>query len=652
MQDLFDLNQQHLVGKLIHAPKGNCALGQLSVPLAKDVLVLSAVDLQHTDMQILGDLYPVLAGNIVKYDNQPILAVFGPDFESVELYSRQIEIGYLPIDTPQETAVVRKTHRTFGKSYDQVEGTEFESNLTYYPHSESTISGQRVHAVFKDGKIHIKCVSQWPMHIKQQVASELGLNMSDVLVYPQEFFASNDQLVYQPTITSILASVAAVKTKKLVELSVPMVSRQPELKFRLLTKTNPEGIPIAHKAMVEADMGVYPVFASEYCNSLIAGLVPSYPVQSLEMDACAVSSANPPACFFKDLGHSMAVSATEVHFNKLASSLGKNPAKFREEMFTRENRSELSIKKQIIESPLSDRLPQTVKACVADSVFERLYAANNQKGVHQNINYARGIGISCGEGTQGFSYQFPYLKDYSVSVTLDGLGNVTVSQALQTSETNKEIWRNVVAKCLDIDPQRVSFLSINEPGVVDNGPSVLSRSSSFMANLLEKTCEDLKSNENGTYPVTATRSIDVPEGNLLYSSYCNGTVIVSLHVDYVTLMPVVDNVTARLAFGKVLNLQGLKSHLRQMIISTIAELCPDVNQNFKIDLKLASDQSKPLGGADSLVRGLTASSFLSALCQALGRNIEKMPVTQKDMFEMTMKKTESKEEKDENKSDN
>lgn len=648
MQDLFDLNQEHLVGKLIRAPKGNCALGQLSVPLAKDVLVLSAADLQHTDMKILADLFPVLAGNIVKFDNQSVLAVFGPSYEAVELYASQIEMDYLPIENEVTPSVYRKNYKVVGPAYDSIEGEEFESSLTFNSHTESTISGQRVHAVFQDGKIHIKCVSQWPMHIKQQVAEELGISPQDVIVYPQNCYASSDQLVYQPTITGILASVAAMKSSKLVELSVPMTSTQPQLEFNFKTKTDSNKNIVAHKAVVSADLGCYPIFASEYCNAVISAMAPPYPLISLNLEASALASGNPPACFFKDLGYGAALAATEIHFSKLAKHLGKSPAVLRTKMFEQIPVLGTAVKGRLMDSPVYDLLPQTLKACVNDSFFERYNAAYSQKTVHSNTDYCRGIGVSCGEGTQGFSSEFPYLKDYYVSVSKDDYGNVMISKSLQSSESNIELWRNLVAKQLEVDSANVRFADINDFGVADNGPAVLSRSNSFIAVMLEKACQDIKNRCNEGYPITSTISF-TPNPSTLFTSYCNGTMTMGLHVDWLSFMPVVDSVTVRLAFGKILNPAGLKSHLRHTIINTIAEICPDINLNFNIDLKTAQDSSKPVGSADSLVRGLTISSFVSALSQAMKTNITSIPISREEIFELTRKKEE---EKDENINDN
>jgi xanthine dehydrogenase molybdopterin-binding subunit B len=78
-------------------------------------LIIAARDIPGNNrIQILDNQMPLLASSQISYKGQPILALFGHDFESVELTAREIQISYkLPPSVAAAAAsVVRPRGRT------------------------------------------------------------------------------------------------------------------------------------------------------------------------------------------------------------------------------------------------------------------------------------------------------------------------------------------------------------------------------------------------------------------------------------------------------------------------------------------------------------------------------------------------------------
>lgn len=634
--EVFDKKQEHLVGKLFRAEKcGN--ITEIELPEDKNIITVSASDLSVKNVKILNDYVPVFAENKSEFCGQAVMAVFGPDIESVETYIREIKINIEEENISPVTENLDSFVFKYGDVSKYFKNTDriVSSDSYIDSHCKTLLSAQRIIAKIESGTVFIKDPSQWPLHVRDSVATALQICKDQVYISSEYVHTEYNQLVINPSFAAVITATAARKSGMMCELQVSMSSWQPKSHYHFETELDENNRILAHRATVDIDLGTSPVFLNEICNHIISGLVPQYKTNALEIIINPVKSNTHPISFFADLGYGISFGATENHFNFVLHRLHISPSAWRIE-----NLKEIN--------PLSDRfrkgvdarsISKTVEEAAADSYFERSNSVYDQISVKSRLgrsimSYSRGIGISCGQGIQGFSNAFPYVPQYGATVTVSGNKKVLIGVGFQMDRHLKRIYREVVQKYFDVDYQDISFEDINNPEITDAGPGVLSRGVGLIAGIIENACKNIKKrmNNGDMFPITERGFYLNTENAPYFESHCSGTIVIDMHLDTVKIVPVIDHVTARIKCGKVFDSDLMSESIRHLISETISEICPYAENLSDIDIKVRSNPNIAAGSCSSLIRGLTSASLTTAISQALSYNIPKIPVSETDLM--------------------
>lgn len=655
LSDLFDITKKHLVGKMVFTDRGGVKIESIDVPESKEVFIISEEDLKNPVIDMFGYRVPVFAHGFSDYSGQCLFAVLGRDWESVDQYISKVKVYYSESadDTDFEEVAEEKTW-SMGQEVDLSKITENEKVITskfiINNHQSSLLGDQRIIADYSDEIISVKLATQWPLHVRDSIAAALGIARKAVDIFPVQSQAVFDELMLGPEIAGVVAATAAVKFDSLVEFSMPMTSYHGKFGFEIKTLIGESGSPVAQYADVKLNLGAFVVLSDEFINSVVAGLNPPYGLNYAQTIVHITKSHNPPAGIFSDLGYGMALAASENHYNQVIASLGIKQTEWR-----LDHMEMTPIKKSLYSSSQFASLSITLKDCASASWFDRQYAVNSQKGLANNrvnpfVRYSRGIGIACGQGVQGFSNKFSYLKHYSLSGVYHKDGTVRIACGMPSNAFTLGLWKDSVSSKLNIDSESISFADINSNEVNDIGPDALSRSLRTVPLLLESFSEKVKEtleSESAEYPIKVSVGVGSVGKKEYYNSDSYGTIVVSLHIDAIMLVPVIDSIWARLQFGKVIDRVHLGNKMRQQISQTISELCPSAQNTYEINLKIDENPDKPIASGASLVRGLTAAALTSALSQALGHTVCELPVNEEDVLGIINKHHNSSEVKTE-----
>ncbi|MGP1508649.1 MAG: molybdopterin cofactor-binding domain-containing protein [Sphaerochaeta sp.] len=645
--DLFDINRKHLTGKLLTSTVSGGTIADITMPgetRFRHMLVLSASDFENAgDINVMDDRIPFFARDEIAYKGQPILAVFGYEPEDVELFCREVKFSYQikPESGEHESKPFESPFIwSYGNTdeYFTEKAKTFASSFEVTPFSNTMLGNQKIFAVESDGKINIRIASQWPVHVRKCVAKVLGRPLEDIIVQTQPYYAPFDQLIVIPSLLACIASLAAVQSGELVQLSSPMVSWQPRMKIDHETAYTPDGNLLADRASCTIDMGAFPIFAEEVCHNVLAGLISAYPMKAADVSIHVTRSSSPPANFFGDLGYAMALAGTENHFSLLASSLGLQPALWREENLKTLDKSGFPLCRSVKQSSDFDKLKNSVKSVVDRAWYSRKYASNAQSRllpVKMNpfINYSRGIGIASGEGIMGFSQQFNAGANYTLSLTMNEDETLTVNTGMQVDKSMSAIWKTVIRRMINISDENILFMDINDSEILDIGPSALSRKIGVIEPLLMKAGLELSRKiQFSRLPVTASAGFEAELTDPFYFSSGIGAVAVELHIDTVMLSPIIDNVWVDFHLGQVFDMDKLLKKARHTITMALSDICPRSSAKCIMDIKISKDGSFAASSLTAALRGLTTSALVSALSQALGYPIHKIPVTSDDIL--------------------
>lgn len=642
--ELFTVNKKHLIGRLITSTVPSAKIENIELPEDfSGIVVLSASDFgEHNEIDIMGEKIPIFAKEEVSYEGEPILAVFGEELEEVLLFCDAVKITY-NISTYEENAsevVGEPFNWSYGNTDDYfVQGSKtLKTKFSVKRHPCSSLGEQKVFAVMDNGIMKIQLESQWPVHVRKTVANVLDLPFEKIHLNLRPFYAPFDQLIMTPSLLSCIAAKAAQKTGELVRLYAPFISWQPKMAFEFKSVVLPDGTCPAGRYKCTIDLGAFPIFSKEVCYNILSGIVPVYPLKALDVSITVVKSATPPANFFGDLGYAMALSAIENHFTQVSIALGEHPGTWKLEQLKECDKEGSPISESVRVSSNFENLSTTFEDVLKSSWYSRKYAANAQKSLYVErmtpfLNYSRGIGIATGEGIMGFSQQYNALAKYSLEMTLNEDNKVIVNSGIQTGKNMELVWKQAIKQQLDVDEDDIIFKDINDPDIIDLGPNSLSRRIGIVTKLLMIACSKLaKKKTFSRLPITVKASSEASFEDPCYFSSCFGTVAVELHIDTVSLSPVIDNIWARFHVNRVFNMQGLINKARIAIFSVIEEVLPNWSGNLNIDLEVSQDSDNTPSSVTAAVRGLTIAALVNAVSQAIGRYVNAIPLTETDIL--------------------
>ncbi len=647
--EIFELNRKYLIGKIVASTVARGHIAAIELPPQEkypNVFVVTAEDFGLFNfVQVMEDKVPILATDEIYYKGQPVMAVVGPSAEEVELYCREVKISY-QIAPEAETVASEFYEQPFEWSFGNTDeyfvqhAKTVKSSFSVGSHESSLLGGQRIFAVKEKGIMNLQVETQWPVNVKKSVAQVLGCSLEKVYVYAQPNVASYDQFILRPTVLSCIAAVAAVKTKSAVQMCSPLVSYQPALNYKFETVVSHEEGCVAGRFNCTVDMGAFPIFAQEVYYNVLAGLVPVYPMKALDVKITILKSPSAPANFFGDLGFSMSQAALENHYTQVASALGKRPGLWRLELLKSCGNHGPSLSEKIRKSTDFEKLPKTLEEIINVSWYSRKAAVNIQKKLYGNkinplVNYSKGIGLATGEGIMGFSQHFNVLMKYSLQVTLTEENKVIVNTGMQAGKDMLFLWKQTIKQYLDVPEDDIIFLDINNENIIDIGPNVLSRKIGIVTQLLIQACSEIARKKSfSRLPISVEAVSETNDTGPFYQSACFGSVAVELHLDSVTLSPVIDKVWARFYMGHVFNLQKLINKARLAIFTVISEVFPNISCQFNIDLNVVEGASSGQSSITAAIRGLTIAALISAISQAVGRPVNFLPIREPDILSL------------------
>lgn len=688
-------------------------------------LVIAARDIPGNNrIQVFDTQMPLLTSSQISYKGQPILALFGHDFESVELKAREIQISYkLPPSVEPSTipSVVQRQEAPVGEDSGENNGEAIgaqaaetqtaelqpeaasaptqESSQTQQPANPAPSDGQPpqadtmekprlavdkrrvalsvppktlgwgdVDAVFLQADVkviqrsytfrstssnttsltkatatktedllHIDVPTQWPFHVRDTVSEATSVPKKKIVIHQQQYYAPCDEKLLEPSILAALAAIAANNTGFSVEIQSQQPTFSPEIQIRRKSAIDKNGKPLAEQIDVTVDQGAYPLFSSELANQLIAGLVPLYPLQAMQIRITIMSSPTAPAHFFGDLGYSKAIASTEAHYSTLAREAGMNPVNWRLKYL-----GEYPQRTAQVASVRFPRLKEMLNALCERSDYQRKHAAyeiqRSQKlRVSTFLNYSRGIGIACGAGISGFSGSFRQENQFSVQVILNANDKTTLNTSFPTKSSSANVWKAIVARELDVDDNDIGF--IEDPvELVDSGPVVLSRNIGRLPLLFEKACDTIKAQRFiEPLPIVATISSKAsgPSGSQFYSDSW-AAVILELEIDAISLQPIIRHVWASFDFGYVHDEHALRSKVHNIIVRTLvengAQLSKKKNNEFTMDIEISTQSKGEPISISSVLHGLVVSALGDAMTQAMDAEVPYMPVMAEDVL--------------------
>ncbi|MBL7006743.1 MAG: xanthine dehydrogenase family protein [Spirochaetia bacterium] len=674
-----------LYGVIVRSDIPSGTITSIDLPnFPKNICVISSKDIPGTNtVKVLKTTLPLLTSEIVTYKGQPILAVFANSSEAAQSAAGSIRINYANTEEIQRGSVQENPEsENIGNSRLESEEAPVQSDEkpgrpeTTSPDNVSShsienvsreilkkvitwgnpdklfaeadsiiaqtyITGPEVSpltaptgalAEFIHNKLIIHAATQWPFHVRNVVSEVCGVTKKDVTVYQTGYHPTHDEKLIYPSIYGALCAVAALKTGHPARLICSEPSYRPESAITRKTALNSDLEPLAEIIDIQINMGAYALFPEEMIQQIAAGAAPLYDIEGVGITIRLVSTPTPPRHHFRGLGFSSAMYSAEAHASCITMQTQSNPLVWRLKHL-KSSKFRPAEQTKIKYALLKELLEHTAQR----SDFYRKHAVYEmQRQKQQNFSpffrYARGIGIACGYGINGFSKAFREEKKHSITMTLDANNAVTVSLSIFESEAEK-IWKSIICEALGVTTSQITIEFGDTSQVPDTGPDVLRREIHHISSLIERCCDSIKSQRFiEPLPIKVKRGFKLPSDldskHQFFSGLSWGSVIVELEIDTITLEPIIKGVWGSFDCGRIFRMEKLASALAKSLHEGINR-CGGEQVRYSgqplIDVYIKKVDIGLPTSATETAYGLIAAAYTAAVSQALNNQANTLP---------------------------
>ena len=627
-------------GLVLRAKEAGVKLLGFDIPqLDQRFTVITAKDIEKgNSISFFGGSMPLLAEDRIEYIGQPLLALFGPDSESVELVMEKIGIKTEPLEMEGEKRNLDIPTLTFSWGQEDVPKEDALKELkkvdsTFKINHTTFISSLRytVSAWYENSTLHIQTPTQWPELIRKTVMGVTGIDSKNILIHTLPYSSRHDEYLVYPALNAALASIVAVSSKLPVEIRSVGEAAKAGVVIKRTTYLNEENRPINEVVKMSVDQGAFAFASTEYQRQAMAGLIPLYNIKSFKAEITIMKSQNPPASFSGSLGYSEALAGSEHHTSRLSEKIGYTPAQIRDILERGKTRF------TDYAPPYSLEGKKRVDSIVKKSFFNRKWASNSfHRGDFGLLGCIKGIGIATGVGISGFSTSMIQENEFFATISYTGKKNIVITSSAPRTPFREKLWKNTIMSKLtgkaEIDT--ITFTEQGNDGL-DSGPDVLASYSTLYTKQIAAAAKSLSTLlEKG-----GRNSIQLRFKSATGSTPCEfeyagfGAMIIEIEISKVDYLPVVKEAWSSFSISDLQQESEYRQVARRAILNTLKECGGVLSETFKLNIEFnlsadIADQNAPVG---SVVRGLTLSAFSNAICQAAGEEASYLPVSAKKL---------------------
>lgn len=572
-------------------PEGYCVVDKSDVPGRNRVKML---------------IYdqPFFAEDVVNYVGEPILLVVGPDREKILRIISQIEVVYEDIEPilSMEDAESGEKPSLFGDDncfvdYQYTKGAPDEAfaNATTIIEGEYEtgyqehiyLEPQGVIGVYEDDKVTVYGSMQCPYYVKRAVMECLGWCEERVRIVQTTTGGAFGGKEEYPSIIAGQVAVAAVKTNSSVKLIFDRTEdiecttkRHPSI-TRYRTAVDEFGKITAMDVDIKFDGGAYAGLSDVVLQRAMFSATGVYNVPNVRVRGRAFATNKVPTGAFRGFGAPQVFFAVEMQMEKIASQIGINPIELRlKNAIQKGNRTSTGgILRQNVKLP------------------EMVAMASEMSGIREKVSecrksdsrFRRGIGMSlCFHGC-GFTGKGEEIirGKASLKKNADGIVEILVANT-EMGQGALTALRKIVADTLAIPMENVKYDNPDTERVPDSGPTVASRTTMIIGNLLKQAAEEMAEKWNETNEIEISKVYEHPdyiewnqdkfEGDA-YPTYSWGVNVVELEVDTLTGEIAIEKVWAVFDVGVPIDEKLMRGQIEGGIAQGIGYATIEVMQN-------------------------------------------------------------------------
>ena len=334
---------------------------------------------------------------------------------------------------------------------------------------------------------------QCPYYVHKALVPLFGLPAEKIRVIQVETGGGFGGKEEYPSIIAAHAALLAWKSGKRVKIvydraedMVATTKRHPS-RTRHRTGVTRDGKLVAMDIDLVLDGGAYATLTSVVLSRATIHAAGPYVCPSVRIRSQAVATNAPPHGAFRGFGAPQSIFALERHLDRVARAVNLTPEEFRRRNFI--HKGQTTATGQVIHEDVD------FDGLLNRAFLESDYHAKRQRFERENpgATVKRGIGFSSFMHGAGFTGSGEVFLASVVEVEATPQGNVRILAAsTEIGQGANTIFSQIAADALGIGYDRIEIAQPDTGAVPNSGPTVASRTSMVVGNLVQKAALGLK----------------------------------------------------------------------------------------------------------------------------------------------------------------
>lgn len=476
--------------------------GEFTIVLAKDVPGDNVV-------RLIKDDQPLLADGVVNHVEEPVALIAHPDRDMLlrGLAAITVEVDAQPSVHTIEDALA-KTEVIWGQDnvfthYEVVRGDPdatldgaahlLEGTYRTGAQEQMYIEPQGMIADWKDGKVTIWGSLQCPYYVQTAVAPIFNLAEPDVRVIQTTTGGGFGGKEEYPSIVAAHAAVLAYHAKHPVKIvydrleDVEATTKRHPSRTTIRSAVDAQGRLLALDIDFVIDGGAYVTLSPVVLSRGTIHAAGPYRCENVRVRARAVATNTPPHGAFRGFGAPQSIFALERHLDRVAIALNMDPAELRRVNLLRPG--DTTAVGQVIKERID--LPGILDTALAQAKWNER-RAEAAKLAAEGGPIRKGIGIATFYHGSGFTGAGEVHLASVAEVEAQADGTIVVLAAsTEIGQGTTTIFTQMVADAAGVDPSRVVITSPDTAKVPNSGPTVASRTTMVVGNLVTRATASL-----------------------------------------------------------------------------------------------------------------------------------------------------------------
>lgn len=501
----------------------------------------------------------------------------------------------------------------------------------------------------ENGIINIFTPTQWPNYLRKAVSHALKIADDKISIRETNSSGHSANGIWRNATLAIQTAVASYLSGKPVRLTLSREEHQKYMKsgvpatVHCRTAVMKDGSITAMQVDILIDVGACNPFAQEILDRLVIAACNIYNVPNISIAAKAVTSANPPTSIYPEMTDSQSFFAVENHLQLIAEETHILPLDIR--------------LKNICADPKDTKMPFIFRTGNIENVLLNVITMSDFNRKHTTFRIdakqhrgsedtffalpLRGIGLACAFDGSGYFGNDIFSGSQKISVTLETDNTVTI-HSLVPSPAISEIWIKTVSSILKISSSSVTITPDTNLSDAIPIPDNIYSNISIMTQLLNQCCLEIEKKKAGAVlPLTVKKGL-TPSMKKLWSrndfrgipfhTTSFGAAVVETELDPYTFKERIKGIWIVIDCGQILSTRAVENTIRlsvqqelRQLVAEEAIICDSIRISF------VQSAANP-GQIGELVHDIIPAAFSSALSQALGFRIRKLPCTEETIY--------------------